>query len=454
MNKNVSAKEGYKRATEFLGAVFLGAVALACLMYLPDARADEGLSQQIDASVSAITARLIETRRHIHQHPELGNREIETAAYVATRLKSLGYEVHTGIAVTGVVGVMRFARAGRAVALRSELDALPVAEQVNVPFKSTVRTLYDGSDVGVMHACGHDAHMAILLGVAEVLAGLRDSLSGSVELIFQPSEEGAPTGETGGAARMIKEGVLNIEPKPNAIFGLHVFSQFDVGTVATRARGLMAGSDDFKIIVKGRQTHGAQPWNGVDPIVIASQIILGLQTIPSRQLDITRAPVVITVGKISGGVKSNIIPDSVELIGTVRALESDMLTDALVRVERTAKDIAASAGGSVDFSVDPNLHYKVTFNDPALTQQMQPTLQRVAGLGHVLDAIPVTGGEDFAEYQQRIPGLFVFIGGRTSGAQAADFPPNHSPRFQIDEAALGFGVRTLTNLSVDYLMAR
>lgn len=448
MNKLFVAQDGSNRAVKLLGVM-----ALSCMIGLAQARADDALSRQIDASVSTMKPRLIEMRRHIHQHPELGNRETKTAAFVATRLKELGYEVHTGIAVTGVVGVMRFAHAGSTIALRSELDALPVTEQVDVPFKSTVRTMYDNADVGVMHACGHDAHMAILLGVAEVLAGLRDSLSGSVELIFQPSEEGAPSGETGGATRMINEGVLDIEPKPNAIFGLHVFSQFDVGTVATRARGLMAGSDDFKITVKGRQTHGAQPWNGIDPIVIASQIILGLQTITSRQLDVTRAPVVITIGKISGGVKSNIIPDSVELIGTVRALESDMLADALVRVERTAKDIAASAGGSADFSVDPNLHYKVTFNDPALTQQMQPTLQRVAGLAHVLEASPVTGGEDFAEYQQRIPGLFVFIGGRTPGALAADFPANHSPLFQLDEAALGFGVRLLTNLSVDYLTA-
>jgi amidohydrolase len=407
------------------------------------------------ATVAALIKRaepgVVAARRHIHAHPELGNREVNTAAYVAARLRELGYEVTTGVGRMGVVGVLRGGRPGPVVALRAELDALPVTEAVDLPFKSTVRTRYEGQNTGVMHACGHDAHAAILLGTAEVLRGLQPTLTGTVKLIFQPAEEGAPTGEEFGARLMVKEGVLTQGPAPEVIFGLHVMSMYDVGTIAYRSGGLMAGSDDFEITVHGRQTHAAMPWNGVDPIVIASQIVLGMQTVASRQMDVTKAPTVITVGRIEGGIKSNIIPDTVTMIGTVRAFDPDMLVEAEGHLKTLVEHTAQAAGGTAQFAIAPGLHYAVTYNEPELTARMTPTLVKIAGEGHVIEAVPITGGEDFSAFQEKIPGLFVLIGGRTPGAPAADFPPNHSPKFRIDEKVLPFGVRLMVQLTLDYM---
>ena len=410
----------------------------------------DALHQGIDRLADQVEPHVIANRRYIHQHPELSNRETETAAYIAEHLKALGIEVHTGIAKTGVVGVLRGGKAGPVVALRSELDALPNTEEVDLPFKSTVRTTYGGKEVGVMHACGHDAHMGILLGVAEVLSQLRSQLHGTVKFIFQPAEEGAPAGEEGGAALMVKEGVLDQDPKPEAIFGLHVLTQYEVGTVAYRAGGIMAATDDLKIVVHGRSTHGAQPWNGVDPITVASQIVMGLQTIVSRQMDLTKAPVVLTIGRIEGGLRFNIIPDAVTLYGTVRTLDPSARTDVEQRIKRTAENIAAASGASAEVSMGSEVSYPVTFNDPALTAQMLPTLARVAGKDHLLECPAQTIAEDFSFYQQKIPGVFVFLGVRKPGASMEEYAPNHSPRFKIDESGLKLGVRLLANLVVDY----
>jgi amidohydrolase len=410
----------------------------------------DALHKGIDRLADQVEPHVIANRRYIHQHPELSNRETETAAYIAEHLRALGIEVHTGIAKTGVVGVLRGGKPGPVVALRSELDALPNTEEVDLPFKSTVRTTYDGKEVGVMHACGHDAHMGILLGVAEVLSQMRARLHGTVKFIFQPAEEGAPAGEEGGAALMVKEGVLDQDPKPQAIFGLHVLTQYEVGTVAYRAGGIMAATDDLKIVVHGRSTHGALPWNGVDPITAASQIVMGLQTIVSRQTDLTKAPLVLTIGRIEGGLRFNIIPDAVTMYGTVRTLDPLARTDVEQRIKRTAEDIAAASGATAEVRMGQEVSYPVTFNDPALTARMLPTLSRVAGQDHLLECPPQTIAEDFSFYQQKIPGVFVFLGVRKPGASRDEYAPNHSPRFKIDESGLKLGVRLLANLTVDY----
>jgi amidohydrolase len=411
----------------------------------------DALHRTIDRLADQVEPHVIANRRYIHQHPELGNREVETARYIAEHLRALGLEVQTGIAKTGVVAVLRGGRAGPVVALRSELDALPVTEQVDVPFRSTVRSVDDGKEVGVMHACGHDAHMGILLGVAEILTQLKAQLPGTVKFIFQPAEEGAPAGEEDGAKAMVEAGVLSKDPKPEAIFGLHVFSNFETGELDYRAGGIMAGVDDLRIVVHGRGTHGAQPWSGVDPIVVAAQIVMGLQTIASRQMDLTKAPVVVTIGQIDGGIRPNIIPDEVTLVGTLRTLDPGMRADLLQRVRRTAEGIAAASGASAEVTLDTDVAFPVTYNDPALTARMLPTLARVAGPGKLIETPPVTYSEDFSFYQQQIPGLFVFIGIRKPGAGSDEYPANHSPRFKIDESGLKLGVRTLANLTVDYL---
>ena len=410
----------------------------------------DAMHRDIDRLADQVEPHVIANRRYLHQHPELSNRETQTAAYIAEHLRALGLEVQTGIAHTGVVGVLRGAKPGPVVALRSELDALPNTEEVDLPFKSTVRATYNGKEVGVMHACGHDAHMGILLGVAEVLAKLRPQLHGTVKFIFQPAEEGAPAGEQGGAELMVKEGVLDQAPKPQAIFGLHVLSQYEVGTIAYRAGGVMASADDLRIVVHGHSTHGALPWSGVDPIVVASQIVLGLQTIVSRQTDLSKAPVVLTIGRIEGGVRYNIIPDTVTLVGTVRTLDARTRADIGERIKRTAENIAAASGASADVAIGTEVSYPVTNNDPALTALMRPTAERVAGAGHLTEGTVQTISEDFSFYQQKIPGVFVFLGIRKPGASMDEYAPNHSPRFKIDESGLKLGVRLLANLTVDY----
>jgi amidohydrolase len=405
------------------------------------------LDQRIDAAAAKVESKVIDCRRDIHQHPELGNRETRTSKLVADKLRSLGIEVRTPIAHTGVVGLLKGGKPGRVVALRADMDALPVTEQVDVPFKSTVRTTYNGQEVGVMHACGHDAHVAILLGVAEVLSGMREEIPGTVVFLFQPAEEGAPEGEEGGAYLMVKEGALD-NPKVDAVFGLHVTSRYPVGEIAYKPASMMAAVDSFKINVHGKQTHGAYPWLGVDPIVIASQIVLGLQTIPSRQVDSSIAPSIVTVGMIHGGVRNNIIPDEVEMVGTIRSLDAHMREEIHTRIKRTAVEIASSGGGKADVEITTG--YPITYNDPALTEAIAPTLKRVAnGNAQVVNA--VLGAEDFSFYQQKVPGVFFWVGTRPKDQTAEQAASNHSPKFYIDESGLLLGVRALAHVAVDYL---
>ena len=408
------------------------------------------LDAEIDRRAALVEGKVVAWRRDIHEHPELSNHEVRTAQIVAEHLRALGLEVRTGVAHNGVVGVLRGGKPGRVVALRADMDALPVTEEVNVPFASKVRATYNGQDVGVMHACGHDAHVAILMGVAELLAGMRRDLPGTVKFIFQPAEEGVPAGESGGAEMMIAEGVLD-DPKPTAIFGLHVFP-YPAGEIHYRAGGAMASADGLRIVVRGRQTHGAQPWSGIDPIVVASQIVLGLQTITSRQVDITAAPAIVTIGAVHGGVRNNIIPDSVVMIGTIRAFDTAMRRDIWMRVRRTAEGVAQSAGAVAAVTIDSGP--PVTYNDPTLTAQMTPTLRRVAGADKVGSAEAKTTAEDFSRYQEKIPGLFFFLGITPPGVDPRSAAPNHSPRFFVDEAALPVGVRALAHLAVDYTTGR
>ncbi len=402
---------------------------------------------EIDRLVADMQARVVAWRRDFHQHPELGNREVRTADIVAKHLEALGFEVRTGVARTGVVGVLRGGRPGKVVALRADMDALPVTEQVDLPFASKVRTTWNGQDVGVMHACGHDNHVAVLMGVAEVLSKLRSQLPGTVKLIFQPAEEGAPEGEDGGAEEMVKEGVME-NPKPDAVFGLHVFTG-PFGTIGYRAGGFMAANDSLNITVRGSQTHGAMPWAGVDPIVVASQIVLGLQTIVSRQVNITAAPAIITVGRFQGGVRSNIIPDHAGIEGTIRTFDEGMKADIHRRIRQTAEHIAQASGATAEVTITRG--YPVTVNDPALTERMLPTLERVAGVDKVTMIPPQTTSEDFSYYAQKAPSLFFFLYVTPPDQDPSKAAPNHSPLFVADERALPIGIRALANLAVDFL---
>ncbi|MFC1574517.1 amidohydrolase [Gemmatimonadota bacterium] len=423
------------------GALLFGGPASAQQSDLEDLRAE------IDARVAEITDQVTAWRRDLHEHPELGNREFRTAGVIAEHLSSLGIKVQTEVGYTGVVGLLRGGLPGPVVALRADMDALPVTELVDLPFASKATTEYNGQEVGVMHACGHDHHMAVLMGVAEVLAGMRERLPGTVKFIFQPAEEGAPAGERGGASLMIQEGVLE-NPRPDVIFGLHVWTD-RTGIVGYRAGGAMASSQTLRIVVRGSQTHGAMPWGGVDPIVVSSQIVMGLQTVVSRQSNITTAPAVVTIGSIHGGLRSNIIPDSVVLVGTVRTLDLEMQKRIEERIRRTVQGISESAGATADVSLSRGL--PITFNDPELTRRMVPTLERVAGPGMAKEVSPRTGAEDFSYFQREIPGLYFFLGVIPDSVALEDVAPNHSPYFFADEAALPVGVRALANLAVDYL---
>jgi amidohydrolase len=412
-----------------------------------ESRDPAGLPGKIDRISSELEPQVIEWRRDLHQHPELSNREFRTAGVVADHLRRLGIEVRTGVAHTGVVGLLRGREDRPVVALRADIDALPVTEAVDLPFASKARATYNGQEVGVMHACGHDAHTSILMGAAEVLARLKDELPGSVKFIFQPAEEGAPEGEEGGAEMMIREGVLE-SPRPDAIFGLHVFP-YPVGSIGYRPGPALASADSFKIIVRGRQTHGARPWDGVDPITAASQIVIGLQQIISRQTDISELPAIVTVGSIRGGIRFNIIPDEVEMLGTVRAFDPQVRKDIHESVRRIATGIAESAGAKAEVIFD--LGYPVTINDPDLTRRMVPTLQRVAGEGKLFEASLLTVAEDFSYYQKEIPGLYLWLGILPEDADPAGAAMNHSPHFYVDEDALLVGVRTLTHLAVGFM---
>ncbi len=415
-------------------------------------RQASSLASSIDTTAAAIEQQVIAWRRDFHAHPELGNREFRTAGIVAAHLRSLGFdEVSTEVAVTGVVGLLVGALPGPVVALRADMDALPVAERADVPFASKVRAKWNGEDVGVMHACGHDAHVAVLMGVATILAGLRERLRGSVKFIFQPAEEMPPAGEEGGARLMIKQGVME-NPAPAAVFGLHVTSQLPSGSIGYRSGPTMASSDTFRILVEGRQTHGAMPWRGVDPIVASAQVVLGLQTIISRQVDIAHEPAVLTVGMIKGGVRENIIPDSVEMRGTIRTFNESMRDDIHERVRNTAESIARASQATCTVCIDKN--YAVTVNDRELTEAMVPTLERVAGAARVTVVPKITGSEDFSFYQQVAPGFFYFVGITPPGQDPKTAPSNHSPLFFIDEPALLLALRSLAQVAVDWLEAQ
>jgi amidohydrolase len=421
-------------------------VPLLALLFAAPVGAQSPLSAELVARIATLEPKVVAWRRDIHQHPELGNRETRTAKIVADHLRALGLEVQTGVAHTGVVGLLRGGRPGPVVLLRADMDALPVTEMVDLPFKSVAKSTYNGQEVGVMHACGHDAHVAMLMGAAEVLSGLRSQIAGSVKFIFQPAEEGPPAGETGGAADMIAAGVLD-SPKVDAIFGLHVMP-FEQGTLWVRPGGLMASSDTLRITVHGRQTHGAVPWGGVDPIAVSAQIVTALQTIVSRQVDLTNAPAIVTIGRINGGIRFNIIPDRVTMEGTIRTLDPKMQADIHARITRTAKLVAESAGAEADVDIERNT--AVTTNDPALTGQMSATLRRVSG-GRLFDVRPRTVAEDFSFYQEKVPGMFFYLGINARDADPSKVAENHSPYFFVDEGALPTGVRALASLAIDYL---
>ena len=405
----------------------------------------------IAAAADAIEPRVVAWRRDFHENPELGNRETRTAAIVAKHLRSLGFdEVREKVAHTGVVGVLKGGLPGPVVGLRADMDALPVAEETDVPFKSRVRAQYNGQDVGVMHACGHDAHTSILMGVAEVLAGMRERIPGTVKFIFQPAEETPPIGEEGGAKMMIEEGCLR-DPDVDAIFGLHITSIHNTGTIGYRSGPLMASADDFRVFVRGTQTHAAMPWRGVDPIVVSSQIVMGLQTIVSRQMNIAKEPSIVTVGVFHGGVRHNIIPDEVKLEGTIRSFDEDQRNALHKHVERIATMIAEAGGAKARVHI--HRWYDVTVNHPALTEWSVPSLARVAGAQNVKVVDKVCGAEDFSFYQKAVPGFFFFVGCTPADKDAKTAAPNHSPRFYADEKCLKLGVKSLATLALDWLAA-
>lgn len=419
------------------------------LMLLLTATAYPTLAQMdtsILRDIDDIENKVIDWRHYFHENPELSNREFNTAKKIAAHLKSLGMEVQTGVAKTGVVGLLKGNNPGKVVALRADIDALPVTERNSLPFKSNVTATFLGTETGVMHACGHDTHIAILMGVAEVMSKHKDKINGTIKFIFQPAEEGPPPGEEGGASLMVKEGVLE-NPKVDVIYGLHINSATPVGTITLKPEGIMAAVERFVVNVEGKQTHGSAPWSGVDPIYISAKIIDGFQSIISRESNLVEAPAVITVGKITSGVRFNIIPESAELIGTVRTLNPDMRKHIMKRMNEMAAGIAEAHGGKATIAWQNNT--VVTYNDPALTTKAISTLKTVAGNDKVLDMKAVTGGEDFSYFQEKVPGVYFFLGGMTPGNTEAY--PHHTPDFQIDDAGMLLGVKALSQLAMDYL---
>jgi amidohydrolase len=405
--------------------------------------------EAIEQAARAIGPQVVTWRRDLHQNPELGNREFRTSKLVAAHLEALGLEVRTGIAHTGVVGVLRGGRPGPVIALRADMDGLPVTERAEVPFRSTVTTEYRGEQVGVMHACGHDGHTAILMGAAQVLAGMRKELPGTVLFVFQPAEEGAPEGEEGGAPLMLKEDLFgNLEPE--AIFGLHLWASLNAGQVGYRQGSIMAAADSFRILVNGRQTHGSRPWAGVDPIVTASEIVTSMQTVVSRQTDISRWPAVVSVGAIKGGIRMNIIPDTVEMLGTIRSFDPTVREQIIERMTRTTEHVATANGATATFEIMPG-STPVLVNTPELTARSLPALEKAVGKGNVVEIPYVTGAEDYAYFALEIPSVYVFIGSTPAGQDAATAPSNHSPLYFVDESALGVGLRALLGMAVNYL---
>jgi amidohydrolase len=406
------------------------------------------LHARIAQLATAEQAQVVGWRRDLHEHPELGNEETRTATLIAAQLKRLGIAVQTGVGRTGVVGILKGGKPGPVVALRADMDGLPITESTGLPFASTVKTTYLGQPVGVMHACGHDTHVAMLLGAAEVLSKMQKDLPGTVKFIFQPAEEGSLPGTVGGAKLMVQEGVLE-NPKVDAIFGLHIWASAPVGQLQYRPRGEMASSDRFTVKVIGKGAHGAKPWSSIDPVVTAAEIITALQTIVSRQVDLTQDAAVVTVGTVQAGVRYNIIPPDATLSGTVRAFSPDTQKRIWAAIKRTAEGIAAANGATAEVGIEP--YVPVTFNDPALTARMLPTMQAVAGAKNVVEIKATTGAEDFAFYQEKIPGLFVFLGGTTPGTDPSTVADHHTAGFKVDESAFPLGVKTLATLAVDYL---
>ena len=422
------------------------AVALALALAAPAHAA----TPEVEALASAVDAKVQAWRRDIHQHPELGNREVRTAKLVADHLRALGLEdIRTGVATTGVTAVLRGGRPGPRIALRADMDALPVTERGDLPFASKATATFRGETVGVMHACGHDAHTGMLMGVAEALASMREQLPGEILFVFQPAEEGPPDGEEGGAEEMLKQGLFE-RFEPEAVFGLHVFSTLNAGQIGWRAGPAMAASDRFNIVVKGRQTHGSRPWGGVDPIVAAADIIGTTQTIVSRRQDISKLPVVVTYGAIKGGVRYNIIPDEVELVGTIRTFDDAMRTAVFADLQNVATHVAAAHGATVVAQVPDTKGNPVTVNHPALAARMLPSLQSVVGADGVVEVGLNMGAEDFSYYAREVPGFFFFVGATPRGVDPKTAPSNHSPEFFLDEEALRVGTRAMLQVLLDY----
>lgn len=410
----------------------------------------DSLNEAIADQVDAVTERVVAWRRDIHANPELSNREFRTSALVAEHLRSLGIDVQTGVAHTGVVGVLKGGKPGPVIALRADMDGLPVTEKTGLPYASTARGEYQGREVGVMHACGHDNHVAILMGAAEVLAAVKEDLPGTVKFLFQPAEEGPPKGEDGGAKMMIAEGALQ-NPAVDAVVVLHISQGEEVGHASVRPLGLMASAQRFDVEIMGSQTHGARPWAGVDPIVVGAQIVNGLQTIVSRQVDITQHPVVVTVGQFEAGVRNNIVPETARLSGTIRTFDPEVRAQVHEKIRRVVTQVAESQGATATIDIDPGV--PVTFNDAVLTGQLSPTLEAIYGTEHVSEPARITGAEDFSFFQEQVPGFFFFIGGRPADLPASKAIPNHSPYFYVDEGALPLGVHAMSRLAVDYLRA-
>ncbi len=410
------------------------------------------LSPEVEILCNKIEQQVIEWRRHFHQYPELSNREFETAKKIAAHLEGLGLDVQTGIAHTGVVAILKGGKPGPVIGLRADIDALPVKERVDLPFASKAKGIYNGQEVDVMHACGHDTHIAIMMGVAQVMTAIRDDIPGTIKFVFQPAEEGAPEGEEGGAELMIKEGVMS-NPDIEAMFALHIDALREVGRIGYRPGGIMASVDDFRMTVKGRQSHGAYPWMSIDPVVTAAQIINGLQTVVSRQVPITEGAAVVTVGTINGGVRSNIIPEQVVMTGTIRSLVPENRPLIHERIRRVATNIAEGMGATVEIEIPMSTSYPVTYNDPALTGEMVPILESVAGKGNIELVTAETGAEDFAFFANKVPSFYFFLGGRPSDIAPEDAADHHTPDFFIDDSGLKLGVRAMTAVALAYLKA-
>ncbi|MGY3266362.1 amidohydrolase [Lysobacter sp. HA35] len=430
----------------------LALLTIALAATLATATAHAAVRPEVDAAAKAVQAQVVSWRRDFHEHPELSNREERTAKVVADALRKMGLTPRTGIAHHGVVAIIQGGKPGPKLALRADMDALPVTERVDLPFASKVTTTFNGQTTGVMHACGHDAHTAMLLGIAQSLVKMRAQLPGQVMLIFQPSEEGAPVGEEGGASLMLKEGLFK-DFKPDAVFGMHVFSTVQVGQIAVRSGPEMAASDRFNITVRGRQTHGSRPWGGIDPIVTASEIVTSSQSIVARRTDVAKLPVVVSFGAINGGIRYNIIPDEVKMIGTIRTFDEGMRQKVFADLKNVAEHVAAANGATVDANVPDTQGNPVTYNDPSLTQKMLPSLKAAVGDANVIEPPLQMGAEDFSYFAKQVPGLFFFVGATSAGIDPQTAPGNHSPEFKLDEQSLDVGVRAMLEATLDYLDA-